>query len=479
MQCVRMESKHSDPELRELTDFVRMFSIRNLPSAAIDRLKIHLLDSLGCALGALNAPPVVMQRQSIVELGGNEQASILGTGKRLAVDRSAQHYTALTRYLDFMDNFIAKHGTCHPSDNIGSVLAVCEWKDLPGRDLLEAMALAYNVQCRMIEAEPSMDKGFDHTTQLSFSIAAGVSKALQLNQSQTQNAIAICGTTFNPFVVVRAPHTSQWKGIISSQIAFGCVNCCLLAQNGMTGPLDVFTGVGGYNENFSIKHSAKWKSIQAELYEKLIIKKYNAEVHTQTAIEACLGLRQFHQLDPGRVKKVEVEIFQTAYDITGGGKYGPRDKAQTKEDADHSLPYVLAVALIDGQVSPAQYNFKRIVRADVQALMKRVTVRTKLPISKPKVIVEHIDPYTRQYPEKLMCTVKIELDDGKTIHRDQASYHGFNLEPCSWEDVENKFRMLTSTVDRSIQQRIIETVKHIEDVKTRDLTQALNSAIRS
>jgi 2-methylcitrate dehydratase len=464
---------HKGFELHALADFVQLFSYSMLTPAKVERLKIHLLDSFACALGALHAEPISILRRNIELLGGNAHVRVPSVEFALPVDRAAQFYTALIRYLDFMDNFAARHGTCHPSDNIGSLLAISDWKDIDGKRFLEAMALAYNVQCRMIEADPSMNKGFDHTTQLAYSIAAGTSKLLRFNSSQTAHAIGISGSTFNPLVVVRAPQTSNWKGLISSHVALGTVNACLMAGEGLTGPPDVFEGTGGYNDDFSIKKPAEWKALRLDLYDKLILKKYNAEVHTQTAIDACLFLKNEYDLSALEIKDVKVEIFQTAYDITGGGEYGDRKHVHTKEEADHSLPYLLAVALIDGQVLPAQFRTARIQSPDVQQLLRKVEISTKLHVSKPKWLMEKLDPYTKVYPEKFKCSVTLSLRNGKKYSREQEGFHGFNTQPLSWNDVEKKFRLLAEHISPDQQQQIIEKVANLEHITVRELIAAL------
>jgi 2-methylcitrate dehydratase len=474
-----MKKGNMDEELEAMSAFVHDFSLTNLADKTIERLKIHLFDSLGCALGALAGPPVIAQRELIVELGGAPQATLLGSGNKTSVDRAALNNTALIRYLDFMDNFIAKHGTCHPSDNIGTILAVCEWKDLPGYSLLEAMAVAYNVQCRMIQAEPSMDRGFDHTTQLAFSVAAGAGKALRLGITHMVHAIALAGSSFNPFVVIRAPRTSQWKGLISSQIAFGALNCCLLAQKGVTGPLDLFTGAGGYNENFGIKRSPEWMNLREDIFSTLTLKKYNAEVHTQTAIQAVLNLRELEKIQPAQISAIDLKIFQTAYDITGGGKYGPRDEVYTKEDADHSLPYLIAVALLDGQVLPSQFEAARINSSDVQELLQKVHVGMKMPFSKPKKLSERLDPFTRHYPEKLMCEIQISLADGRKVERKEESFHGFYDDPLTWDDAMDKFRVTCPHIREEHLQRIVRIIKALESHSTRDLIDTLLVAANS
>ena len=142
---------------------------------ARQQLKIHVLDAIGCAIGALEAPPVKALRAQLEEFGGNPLASLIGGGKTSPV-LAAFYNSTLERYLDFMDSFVAKHETCHPADNVMSVLAASEYAGKSGKDFLTAVAVAYQVQCRLSEVAPVRPKGFDHTVQGAYAVAAGVAQ---------------------------------------------------------------------------------------------------------------------------------------------------------------------------------------------------------------------------------------------------------------------------------------------------------------
>src|SRR6266480_2201915 len=148
-------SKAVKTEVQNLAQFVCASRYEDISAAATARLKLHILDSIGCALGALNWPVPQKIRQHMDSLGGTPQCSLIGGG-RTAGDRAAQYNTALVRYLDFMDNFMASGETCHPSDNFGSVLAACELAGASGKDFLTALAVAYQVQIRLTEEAPIM-----------------------------------------------------------------------------------------------------------------------------------------------------------------------------------------------------------------------------------------------------------------------------------------------------------------------------------
>src|SRR5207302_6810224 len=167
---------------------------------------------------------------------------LIGRGKT-APDRAAGFNTALTRYVDFMDNFLAKGETCHPSYNIGSILTAAEVARATGQEILTALAVAYEVECRLTAGAPIMEKGFDHTTQLASSIVAGTGTLLGLNAIQLAHALGMAAVALNALAVTRAAPTTQWKGFASSNVAFDAMHLVFLAQRGMTGPLNAFEGV--------------------------------------------------------------------------------------------------------------------------------------------------------------------------------------------------------------------------------------------
>ena len=164
----------------QLAGFVNRASFDDISNAARLQLKIRVLDALGCAIGAMGGDPVALLRDQVEEFDGEGSCTLIGGG-RAAADRASFYNGALVRYLDFNDSYLAKGETCHPSDNLAPVLAAVEYSNGTGRELMTALAVCYQVQCRLSDVAPVRAAGFDHTTQGSYAVAAGVSKALALN----------------------------------------------------------------------------------------------------------------------------------------------------------------------------------------------------------------------------------------------------------------------------------------------------------
>ena len=202
----------------DLAGFVVEASWTKLSEDAKNTLKIRVLDSLGCALGAINASPVKAVKSQIDEFGGKPLCGLIGGG-RTSPERAALYNGALVRYLDFNDAYLAVGESCHPSDNLSSVLAAVEYAGGNGRDLITSLAVSYQVQCRLSDVAPVRSHGFDHTTQGAYAVASGVSRALNLKKEKAMNAIAISGTAFNSLRVTRTGEISNWKGLAYPNIS--------------------------------------------------------------------------------------------------------------------------------------------------------------------------------------------------------------------------------------------------------------------
>lgn len=393
-------------------------------------------------------------------MGGRPRCTLIGGG-HTSPDRAAFHNAAAVRYLDFNDSFMAPGETCHPSDNLGPVLAAVEFAGGDGRDLLVSLAVAYQVQCRLSDVAPVRARGFDHVTQGAYAVAAGTARGLRLDAAATANAIAIAGTAFNALRVTRTGSLSNWKGLAYPNAAFGAVHAAFLARAGLTGPAEVFEGNKGFMETIAGHFSIDWASERLDAVTRTSIKRFNAEFHSQAVLEAVLELRQEHGMDPAQIEGITIEVFQVAYDIIGGGEEGDKRLVRSKEEADHSLPYLVAVALLDGQVFPPQFAPDRIVRADVQELLRRVVVRPDPELS-------------ARFPEHHACRVYVKLRDGRTLTREKSDYLGFLTRPAGWSEVDDKFRRLvTPAAGESTAARIAHTVRELEHVRVDELCSLL------
>ncbi len=443
--------------VRELARFVVKASYEDISDNAKRELKIRVLDAFGCAIGALAGEPIQMIRAQLDDFGGATRCTLIGGGKT-APDLAAFYNSALVRYLDFNDSYLAKGETCHPNDNVGAVLAASEYANASGRDFLTALAVAYQVHCRLSDVAPVRKSGFDHTTQGAYAVAAGVSKALKLDIEKTANAIAISGTALNALRVTRTGRLSHWKGFAYPFTAFGGTHVAFLAMRGVTGPSEVFEGNKGFMESIAGKFEINWSGENLERVTRTVLKKYNAEVHSQSAIEGILELKAEHGFPAQDIEKIEIETFDVAYNIIGGGEEGEKTQVRTKEEADHSLPYIISAAILDGQVMPEQYHPDRIVRQDIQELLSRIAVRPN-------------EEYSRRFPNEMPCKLVVRLRDGRVFEKEKSDYEGFFTRPMGWERSVEKFdRLGARYVDGSLRKKIVDAVTNLEQIYVADLT---------
>jgi 2-methylcitrate dehydratase len=446
--------------VEQMADFAVLSIRQSLSPCARTQMKIRILDALGCAIGALDADPMLRLRQYVSSFSQYGRCSLIGGG-RSAPDRAALFNGGLVRYLDFNDSYLAPNETCHPSDNLGAVLAASELANADGATLLIALAVAYQIQCRLSDEAPVRQAGFDHTTLLAYSAAAGVSRALSLDAAHTANAIAISGTALNALRVARTGTLSHWKGLAAPFAASAAVQATLLAQRGITGPSEVFEGNKGFFQSIADTFTIDWTNEKLDRVEATIIKRYNAEIHSQTAIEAALELQRAHGFRADQIENVDVDVFEVAHRVIGGGEEGDKTLVFSKEDADHSLPYLIAVAFLDRTLMPAQFTLERIRRADVQSLLCRVAVHPAAD-------------YSLRFPGEVPSRVSVRLTDGRVLTRALSDYPGFRSRPLTWDEAVAKFTVLGSRhASLRVLGDIASAVHEIENLRVTDLTRLL------
>ena len=443
--------------VEHLAEFAVSVPYEEISEAARQQLKIRILDALGCAIGALDTRLLQIVRKNITEFDPNGRCTLL-SGGRASPEHAALYNGAAVRYLDFNDSYLAKGETCHPSDNLAPILAAAEYAGATGRELLAALAVAYQVQCRLSDVAAVRAAGFDHTVQGAYAVAAGVARVLGLDVAKTANAIAISGTALNGLRVTRTGKLSHWKGLAYPHMASCATAIVLLARLGITGPLEVIEGEKGLMDAITGLFEIDWSREDLERVKRTILKKYNAEIHSQTAIEGVLALRQRYQFRADDVESVNIEIFDVAYHIIGGGDEGDkRSSVDTKEQADHSLPYILAAAILDGAVMPEQYAADRIRRAEVQRMLRLVNVSPNAN-------------YSESFPNEMPCHIEIRLRNGRVLSKEVRDYPGFFTQPMTWDTAFAKFERLAGPRATASECRAVAGViselenRHVSDL---------------
>ena len=445
--------------VEQMGQWVADKTFEDLSKEEIEALKGRVLDAIGCAVGALESQTIKNIQQMTHDLTKEGSVSLIGGGKTTP-DYAALFNGAAIRYLDYNDAYLAKGETCHPSDNISAILAATEHNKGTGKDFLLGLAIAYQIQCRLSDEAPVRKHGFDHTVQEAYGAAAGAAKALGLSKEQIANAIAISGTSYNSLRVTRTGALSNWKGLAAPNTARGAMSSALLAKYNITGPREVFEGNKGFYETIAGKFDIDWEKEGLERVLKTIIKRYNAEIHSQSSIEGLIEFRNKEHIAPKDIKEIRLDTFDVAFNIIGGGEEGDKKQIRLKEEADHSLPYMLAAAYLDGQVLPAQYEQERILKQDVQDLLQKVTVREN-------------PAFSERFPAEMAIKLEIETNDGQVYVVEKDDYQGFTSRPASWNVLLEKYYSLTANIDRELAEKIAKTIEKLEDIDISELTELL------
>lgn len=445
-----------------LADFVVAADADHLRDDAVMLLRRNVLDSVGCAIAALDGETVRLVRDQVESVGGRPRASLIGGGQS-SVDQATLFNSVAVRYVDLLDTYLTRGGLCHPADNFGAILAVAESAGVSGADFLLGLAVAYEMQCRFSASVPVMAHGLNHALQLAISVAAGAAKLLRLTADQTANAIAIAAADNVSLAAIHSEPVSNWKGISPGITAQRAVYATALAQRGITGPRGIFEGPNGLERLFDQRIDLRLEDPTLGVVKDTYLKKYCALIHGQAPIETVLTLARDHSIQQGDIASVDVEVFQTAYDIAGGGSFGSKDAPSTKEQADYNLRYLLAAALIDGQVGPEQLQTERILRSDVRELLNRISIRPDAAL-------------TARYPDATPVRITMRLRDGRQVSREQDDFEGARSRPFMWDRTVEKFHWLAEQyADNSLRAAIVDTVRHLDDAPVSALTALLTN----
>ena len=451
-----------------LTRYCQSLCYDDLPSIVVHEVKRRVLDSLGCALGALTAPPCRIARQLAQTVTVPHGATLWGTGHRTLPDLATFANGALVRYLDFNDTYLAKE-PAHPSDNIAAILAVGEASRASGKRVIQAIALAYEVQCRLCDAAALRPRGWDHVTYGSFSTALAAAKVMKLLDAQTLQAVNLAGVANIALRQTRVGDLSMWKACAFSNAARNGLFAAMLAQRGMTGPSPIFEGEKGFmtlvSGSFELPafggergQAPALGGSQSPPFKILetYIKHYPVEYHAQTAVEAALAIREEMLKIEGAdalkgITDVEIGSYAVAIEIIGRDpeKWRPR----TRETADHSFPYCVAVALLDGKITLRSFEGKRLTDPALHALMQKIRI-----VSQPE--------FVSRYPQTMPTRITVRTKAGKDYVKQVDYPLGHPKNRMSDHEVEDKFRRLvTGKLDRVRMNKVIDLIWKLDQLK--------------
>src|SRR6266404_5641243 len=386
-----------DATTERLARYVSALRYEDLSARAIHEAKRHLIDSLGCALGGSRSEPAAIARRVAPAWNGTPSARLLGDGRSTTPEAAAFANSVMIRFLDANDTYIAR-GSGHPSDMLGALLAAAELGGALGKDLLLATVAGYEVFGALADQVPLRDRGWDQGVFVAPASAAGAGLLLGFSAVQMADAIAIAATANVATRQTRAGELAMWKGCATAAAAKAGLFAAQLAKAGMTGPTAAFEGRHGLCEQVTgpFELGALGGADRPFAVERTNFKFFAAEYHAQAPLAIALGLRD--KVRAEEIESLEVQIYAMARSEIGSepAKWDPR----TRETADHSLPYMLAVALRDGRVTPASFEPERYLDPSLRPLMNRIRV------------AEHPE-LTRRFPQELASRIEVITRSGQ------------------------------------------------------------------
>lgn len=422
---------------RILAQYPAQFRKKKIPAPVLHEAKRRVLDSLGCYFGAFDFKPNKILRQTFLPKNSGE-ASVWGTPHSAPADLAAWVNGAGVRTLDYNDTYLSQE-PCHPSDLLASLWAACEisGQKKQGLTLLKSMVLAYEVMCRLCDAKSIRVQGWDHVTYLPIASAVGCSYIFGLSPEKVAHAVSLSVVGNNALRQTRVGRISDWKAACASYAAKTGLWAVRAAQNGLTGPDQIFTGKNGFFNQVSGPFSLSRQLNSNWMILKTHTKYFPAEHHAQSAIEAALKMRPF--IRGQAISKITLESFDVAVDIIGSEK--EKWQPTTRETADHSMPYLVVVALLDGDVNLKQYAEARYLKPDVRKLLNRVQVKRS-------------KRYSQLYPKKLPNKVTVHLKNGKILSQEVLLSKGYAGRPMSDIEIEEKYSRLAGEKRNKLKDKI-------------------------
>lgn len=446
-----------------------------LPEEAVYQAKRFLLDSIGCALGGYKQHDVVIALGVLNEIAGRGNSTVIGTGKKIDAVSASLANALMIRCMDYNDIYW-KQDPSHPSDIFPAAMACCERVKTDGRELIVGFVLGHEFEMRLCEAAfPGIrERGWHHATLTAFASPIVAGRALRLSWEQIRHAIGISASHHCTLGAAVSGKLTMIKNTVDPMATQSGVFAALLAEKGYTGPEHVLDGKEGlvhclgpdWKLNLLTDGLGEsWRITQCGM------KFFPTEALTHAPISAVLDLAKENDLHPDGVEKIQIRSLARAADILSDpSKYDPH----TKETADHSLPYVIAAALVDRQVTPAQFEIAKIMDPVIREQLKKVEV-----VADPEI--------EKVFPALQRVIVNITAKDGRTFSKQLDYPKGDPRNPLTDAEIEEKFRALAEGVlSKKAQDKLIRAIWKLEkldsvaklmrlmkaDVKTADIKTA-------
>jgi 2-methylcitrate dehydratase len=434
-----------------LSTYADDLSYDQLPAEVVHQVKRTLIDSAGCLIGGLPSEPARMARQLAQTVTCTMPSRLLGTAQSSSPDLAGFANGVALRYLDYNDSYFSPGGG-HPSDMIPAVLAMADPTGCDGRTVIAAIALAYEVFCRLSDHVVIGQLGWDQGMLGVIGAVCGAGKVLGLDRDAMGQAISLASVSNLPLGAIRVGELSMWKGCAAAYATRAAIFSAQLAQQGMTGPDAPLDGRRG------LWQQAVGKPVEIAPFDpaadgfrilSTIFKSYPSQIHTQAPVSLALELRQ--QVQAAEIASIHIRSYQVATSsaATEPEKWAPK----TRETADHSIPYLVAYAFLRGIVTPHSFGPDDLQDPAIRSLIATMTI-TEAP------------EFTQRFSDEYNCQMDVTTTSGQHVSASVTHPRGHFRNPMSDQEIEAKFRRLAADAMSPVQMnRVLALLWSFEDAE--------------
>lgn len=440
---------------RKMADFAINLKYGDIPAESIREAKRFLLDSVGCALAAVENEDMAAVYRFTDKLGGVAESTLIGTGTKTNAPNAALLNSLLVRALDYNDIYWEQDPS-HPSDIIFGAISPAEAMKKGGKEALIGIIIAYELEMRWcLACFPGVrEVGWHHATLTQFVSPFVAGRMYDLNADQMVAAAGISGSSHFTLGGVVAGHLTNMKNTADPLATQAGVLAALMAREGYTGPVEVIEGKEGFQH---VIHNVKLlpELLLDGLGEKFLItqcgyKAFPTEALTHQPISAVLNVMQQHKLVAEDLAEIHIQTTTRGADILSDpSKYNP----QTKETADHSLPYCIAAAAADGGVWPTSFEEDKLFDPRIRTLLTKIKVVSNAEID-------------ALFPGVKRAIATLTTNDGQVLTATVDHAKGSPKNPMTDEDLIAKFRANAhGVVSKTRQDQIIDATWNFDSVE--------------
>ena len=416
---------------RQISEFAVGLKYDDLPQEVVTEVKRYLYDSIGCAYGGYHTRDVNILRDIYKDMGGKQEATVIGFGDKIPAVNATLVNSLMIRALDFNDIYW-KEDPSHPSDLIPAALNVGEMVDASMKEVIVAIVLAYEFEQRLCEfAVPGVrERKWHHATLTQFVSPIVAGKLLGLTVDQMTNAIGINGSHNHTVGCPTAGKLTMMKNTVDPLAVQAGVFAALMAQKGYSGTTAIFEGKEGlmdvYGPDWDLQKLAGGLGESFKILE-CGMKAFPTEALTHTHITATLKAIINNDINYDDIEQVTVTTIARACDILfDPHKYRP----ESRETADHSLPYCIAAAIIDRQITTDTFSDEKLEDPRIWEVIDKIKGDASLEFEK-------------MFPAKQPSKVVVRTKDGKEFSEYLEYPKGDPREPMTIDDLKAKFNALS------------------------------------